>query len=59
MSSRGEAAVVGRGLVGAARRRLAGLRPHHDGDEPRVEVRRVDAGDLAAELAPVLAEVTR
>jgi hypothetical protein len=30
------------------------LRPH-DGD--RVEVRRVDPGDLAAELAPVLAEV--
>ncbi len=35
------------------------LRPHHDGDEPRVEVRAVEPGDLAAELAPVLAEVTR
>ncbi len=35
------------------------LRPHHDGDEPRVEVRAVRPGDLATELAPVLAEVTR
>ena len=40
--------------------RTAGTRcgPHQDGDELRVEVRRVDAADLAAELAPVLAEVT-
>jgi hypothetical protein len=35
------------------------LRPHHSGDEPRVELRRVDPVDLATELAPVLAEVTR
>ena len=35
------------------------FRPYHRGAEPRVEVRRVDAGDLATELAPVLAEVAR
>ncbi|MEO5851626.1 MAG: hypothetical protein ABIQ15_03855 [Nocardioides sp.] len=35
------------------------LRPHHHGDEPRVEVRLVEPADLATELAPVLAEVTR
>ena len=36
------------------------LRPHDNGDENRVSrSRRVDAGDLATELAPVLAEVTR
>ena len=35
------------------------FRPYHRDDEPRVELRRVDAGDLAAELAPVLAEVAR
>lgn len=35
------------------------LRAHCSGDEHRLEVRRVDPGDLAAELAPVLAEVTR
>lgn len=34
------------------------LRPHHVDGSLRVEVRRVDAADLAAELAPVLAEVT-
>jgi hypothetical protein len=33
------------------------LRPHRDGAEHRVEVRRVEPGDLAAVLAPVLAEV--
>lgn len=35
------------------------LRAHQAGDEPRVEVRRVEPADLATELAPVLAEVTR
>lgn len=35
------------------------LRPHHHGDEPRVQMRRVEPADLATELAPVLAEVTR
>lgn len=35
------------------------LRPHHHGEEPRVEVRRVEPADLATELAPVLAEVAR
>ena len=35
------------------------LRPHHVGGEPRVDVRTVEPADLAAELAPVLAEVTR
>ena len=33
------------------------LRPHHSGDQLRVEVRRVRAEELAGELAPVLAEV--
>ena len=35
------------------------FRPHHVGEEPRVEIRRVGAADLPAELAPVLAEVAR
>jgi len=35
------------------------LRPHHGGDEPRVEIRRVAPADLATELAPVLAQVAR
>lgn len=35
------------------------MRPHRVGDTHRVEVRRVDPADLAPELAPVLAEVTR
>lgn len=35
------------------------LRPHHALDEPRVQIRRVEPGDLANELAPVLAEVIR
>jgi hypothetical protein len=34
------------------------LHPHRDGEEHRVEVRRVEPGDLATVLAPVLAEVT-
>lgn len=34
------------------------LRPHQQGDDHRVEVRRVEPGDLATVLAPVLAEVT-
>jgi hypothetical protein len=34
------------------------LRPHGDGEEHRVEVRRVEPGDLATVMAPVLAEVT-
>ena len=34
------------------------LLPHHDGDEPYVEVRAVRAEDLGHQLAPVLAEVT-
>ncbi len=34
------------------------LRPHHVDGALRVEVRRVDAADLAPELAPLLAEVT-
>lgn len=34
------------------------LRPHREGDERLVEVRRVDPGDLATTLGPVLAEVT-
>ena len=33
------------------------LRPHRDGDDHRVEVRRVTADDLAGELAFVLAGV--
>lgn len=33
------------------------LRPHHHHGEARVELRAVEAGDLAADLAPVLAEV--
>ena len=33
------------------------LLPHRDGDEPFVEVRLVASDDLAAQLAPVLAEV--
>jgi hypothetical protein len=33
------------------------LRPHRDSAEHRVEVRRVEPDDLAAVLAPVLAEV--
>lgn len=33
------------------------LRPHREGTQQRVEVRRVEPGDLAAVLAPVLAEV--
>lgn len=35
------------------------LTPHQDGGTPRVAVRRVEPGDLANDLAPVLAEVTR
>ena len=35
------------------------LSPHHDGTTRRVEVRRVAPSDLAATLAPVLAEVAR
>ncbi|MGI8523093.1 MAG: ESX secretion-associated protein EspG [Nocardioides sp.] len=35
------------------------LRPHRDGDRHRVEVRRVEPGDLPGDLAFVLAEVTR
>lgn len=35
------------------------LRTRHAADGDRVEVRRVDASDLAADLAPVLAEVAR
>ena len=34
------------------------LRPHRDGGTARVELRAVEAGDLAADLAPVLAEVS-
>lgn len=34
------------------------LRPHVAEDGPRLEVRRVEPGDLAAALAPVLAEVS-
>lgn len=34
------------------------LRPHSDGDEHRVEVRRVEPSDFASAIAPVLAEVT-
>ncbi len=34
------------------------LLPHQEGEEPFVEVRLVAADDLAAQLAPVLAEVT-
>ncbi|MFC4785557.1 hypothetical protein ACT8ZV_13840 [Nocardioides sp. MAHUQ-72] len=34
------------------------LRPRREGDEHRVEIRRVEPGDLATGLAPVLAEVT-
>lgn len=33
------------------------LRPHHDDGSTRVELRAVEPGDLAADLAPVLAEV--
>jgi hypothetical protein len=35
------------------------LRPHRDDDQSRVEIRGVDAADLAAAAAPVLATVTR
>lgn len=42
-------------LVNDGWRSLAG---HHDGDERRVAVRRVEPADLAPALAPVLAEVT-
>ncbi len=35
------------------------FRPHETGGEPRVEIRSVRPEDLAAELAPVLAVVTR
>jgi hypothetical protein len=35
------------------------LRAHHDGDELRLEVSRAIPEDLAADLAPVLAEVAR
>lgn len=35
------------------------LLPRHSQDDPRVEVRRVDPGELAATLAPVLDEVRR
>lgn len=34
------------------------LRPRHDGDDRLVEVRRVEPGDLATALGPVLTEVT-
>ena len=34
------------------------LRPHHEEDAHRVEVRRVEPADLASVLGPVLAEVT-
>ena len=33
------------------------LRPHRDGAEQRVEIRLVEPADLAAALAPALAEV--
>jgi hypothetical protein len=35
------------------------LTPHRQDGKPRVAVRRVEPGDLATDLAPVLAEVTR
>ena len=35
------------------------LTPHRSGGSPRVAVRKVEPDDLAADLAPVLAEVTR
>lgn len=35
------------------------LQPHRVGDDHRVEIRRVEPADLAVQLAPVLAEVTR
>jgi hypothetical protein len=57
--SSGEASVVGVVswvLLGDGWR---ALRPHQQGDESRVEVSAVAPEDLAPELAPVLAEVTR
>ena len=35
------------------------LRPHHEGDESRVEIRTVEPGDLASSVAPVLSKVSR
>lgn len=57
--SSGDAAVVGVVSWVLLADGWRSLRPHQDGDEPRVEVRRVEPADLAVELAPVLAEVTR
>jgi len=57
--SSGDAAVVGVVSWVLLADGWRALRPHQDGGEPRVEVRRVEPADLAVELAPVLAEVTR
>ena len=55
----GDQTTVGRrGVVGAARRRLARPAATQRRRTHRVHVSRVDPSDLATELAPVLAEVT-
>jgi hypothetical protein len=56
--SAGEASVVGVVSWVLLADGWRALRPHHSGDEPRVEVRHVAPVDLATELAPVLAAVT-
>jgi hypothetical protein len=55
----GEAAIVGVVSWVLLADGWRALRPHHVDDEPRVEIRSVEPADLATELAPVLAEVTR
>lgn len=57
--SSGDAAVVGVVSWVLLADGWRALRPHHRGDEPRVEVRPVEPADLPTELAPVLAEVNR
>jgi hypothetical protein len=57
--SAGEASVVGVVSWVLLADGWRALRPRHSGDEPRVEVRHVAPVDLATELAPVLAAVTR